>query len=108
MPLKCQCGDVLDDKRAARGHMKFKNDETHGDQFEIPDDWESFFEEVEEGNADADGSGDGSSDDGSESSSDSRDKPDPDTGSSETDSSDDSPGGLSRLLNADLRELISE
>lgn len=48
MALKCRCGKTLDDKRGAKGHVKFSSGGPHGEKMELPDDWESLFDDEAE------------------------------------------------------------
>lgn len=113
MALRCtECGEdsTFENRRQARGHVKFKSGGAHGDAQELPSDWENLFEEVDTGNGSGSDDGSESSADGSGSSSSDDSKSSDSSGSSESDdgSSDSSSdrGTISKLLDTDLRELI--
>lgn len=98
MALKCQCGKTLDDRRGAKGHVKFKDDDTHGEKMTLPDDWESLFESIDSDEQEESDDGGGSDDpDHSE------------TKESSPSDSDGSDGGgrLRRYLTTPLDELVT-
>lgn len=100
--LRCTCGKTVENWRAARGHVKFKDDDTHGDEQDVPDDYRDLFTEVDE---DGDEDGDDGDAGGSE--------PEPDPADEEPDEPDSeqpdgSAGGrsLREILTTPVPELI--
>lgn len=98
----CKCGRELDDARGAYGHVKHTGGERegvdHGPKGEAPDDWRSFYDDLDE--PDEPEPDDADDDDG--------DEPDPSSSSSSTSSTDDGPGLGERLKLAatdDVRHL---
>jgi len=96
MTICCECGKELDDMRGAKGHAKFSGpDDVHGEEGEVPDNWRSLFDSVEESPVDDESEPEDDSDNGSN-----EDDPDPSQSeeSNTNDDSGESGGTLRRLL----------
>lgn len=108
----CPNAGPFEDYRGARGHAKFTDDDAHGPEGEVPDDYKSMFEETDEGNEDSDsdsGSEDGETDSGETSKPEEQPTSTSSSNTSDGESTESTGNGestVSRILNADLLELF--